>query len=737
MFEQRLRILLVCCALAVLVVVGRLFQIQVVQASYYRDRAHRALMLRPEQLPFIRGSILDRTGEILVSDEASWDICMDFDAIAASIDPQSMITPEFLTKLKRWYRAGEGDPDEIRQRLTATFATEIKVMWDFLATLDIGESTPSSRAIRDKAHKLHDRIKAVRSYLARVRGFDDPIREEKQAHAVLPGLTADAQIYARERISRFPWLHVRDASSRTFAPDTESFAHVLGRMGRAQAAHLVEDPDRDDKHRRYLADEPIGIMGIEKTGERMLRGRRGQIRFDRDGNILAEHSFEPMHGHDVRLTIHAPLQRKLFAALRDRVNRIPDSPGGAIVVIDVTNREILALVSYPSYDPELFNEDYEELSRDSVGLPLTFRAAACAYAPGSTIKPLVCLEGLTSGVINMDTHETCTGYLFEEVRNAWRCWPIAGSGQRMRHGTVSVVEALKGSCNIFMYRLGDRLGVDRICGAFDMVGIGRTTGTGLIEESEGLNPDRAWLERNARYGITPGKARHFAMGQAEILMTPMQVANVMATYADGRYQQLSIVQSNVTRPAWDLPCAPKHLLAIKTGMYQVVNASDGTAFKTAFLDDPRWAICGKTGSATVSARPSMYRIPFIDEGEDRVARIPATSRKEATDKFLWDHPRATFDPGDIKVVEEWPARPPDDGGGHSHAWFGAFLQRVDASGRPLWSETPRYAFSVLVEFGGSGGRTSGPLAKQVASTLIEMFERPRNEQDMRDAGAVP
>jgi len=488
------------------------------------------------------------------------------------------------------------------------------------------------------------------------------------------------------------------------------------------AADIENDPAADDPFACYRGDEDRGISGVEWAGESVLRGRRGQIVLDRDGNTILSEMIEAQNGRDAALTIDAELQRRLYRLLGETVEHIPESSGGAIVVLDVASREVLALVSYPGYDPNGFDAQYAALRDDTVRLPLRFRAVANRYAPGSTIKPLACLTGLASGVIDLSSRETCTGYLFEEYRDRWRCWQMHGTSARKAHGSVDVVEALTGSCNVFMYRLGERIGVDGLCSAFDMVGIGRSTGIGLREETWGINPTPSWLQTYKTLRATPGMARLYAIGQGELSMTPLQVANLMATYASGTYREVTLIDMGEEKPAWTLPGTPAMWQAVRRGMYGVVNDPQGTAYHQAHFEHERYVLVGKTGSATAHPMPTAYRATFVDAaGQERVEVVPAGSRSEAIERFERLYPAATFDPDAVVVASKWPTGPPESGDNHSHAWFGGYLQARAPSGEPDWSRRPRIAFSALVEFGGSGGRTSGPLAKQIAATVLEVF----------------
>jgi cell division protein FtsI/penicillin-binding protein 2 len=357
-----------------------------------------------------------------------------------------------------------------------------------------------------------------------------------------------------------------------------------------------------------------------------------------------------------------------------------------------------------------------------VGLPLRFRALSNRYAPGSTIKPFVCLTGLASGVIDLDSREQCTGYLLEEHRDRWRCWQMHGTSQRKAHGDVDVVEALTGSCNIFMYRLGEYLSVDALTSAFDMVGVGKSTGIGFVEEAYGINPTSSWLATHKGMRTTAGLARLYAIGQGELSMTPLQVANLMATYASGRYREVTLVDSESEKPSWTLPGDRANWQAIRRGMYGVVNDPDGTAYQFAHFVHDRYALIGKTGSATAYAWPTSYTVGYVDEsGQSRVEHVNGGSRSDAMERFSLLFPSITIDAKNVEVATRWPAVDAGPGEDHSHAWFGGYLQRLDDAGQPDWATEPRIAFAALVEFGGSGGRTSGPLGRRIAATIIETF----------------
>ena len=205
-------------------------------------------------------------------------------------------------------------------------------------------------------------------------------------------------------------------------------------------------------------------------------------------------------------------------------------------------------------------------------------------------------------------------------------------------------------------------------------------------------------------------------------MTPLQVANLMATYASGRYRHVTLTRKESASPEWTIPAASEHWTAIRRGIFGVVNDPDGTAYKYAHFEHDRYAICGKTGSATAHRWPTSYRIRYVSgEGEEKVGIVRAGARAPAIERFMSQHPEATLHPSEVQIATRWPPTPPTPGERYSHAWFGGFLQDIDAAGQPDWSLEPRIAFAILVEFGGSGGQTSGPMAKAVARELLDVL----------------
>ncbi len=708
MFERRVKTILAVLAAAMIVLFVRLIDLQIIHANEFRQQAADALLLPAQSLPFVRGQILDRLGTLLASDKPTWDIMIDYGLLAENED--------YLAAMRRRYRRMPEYKDQTDAAvIERVVEQDIAQMWQELAYF----GGRGQEELRARSADITNRIKRIRQLVARNRGFDAPIAEELLPHSVVAGLDDQQQVEARRMFERYPWIKIQASTGRVYSAE-ESLGHLLGRTKPVDAEQLESDPFVDDEFRRYRGDETYGFTGVEYSAESMLRGRRGVFHKNRKGEVLQD--VEPQDGQEVHLTIRVDLQAALYDLLIRELPSFPYSPGGSIVVLDVATRDVLALVSCPGYDPNLFQSSYAELRDDSIQMPLRFRAVSNIYNPGSIIKPLTCLAGLGAGVITLETRYDCSGYLFPEqpLAGASKCWTIPGTSRRKSHGPVDVVKALEGSCNIFMYKIGQSLGVDPLCSYFQMAGIGQPSGINLLEESIGINPYASVLSHRFNRRVQRADPRLFAIGQAEVAVTPIQAANLMATIADGQFRKVRLIQSNPLWPVDQLPVSEHHWQAIREGLFGVVNAADGTAQRYAFFEHPMYALAGKTGSATTKARPVRYRIDYQgQDGQKGFTVLPGGSKREVKDVFELSHPEVEVPYEHIKLIERYPPHLPAGGGNHAHAWFACFLQSIDERGRPRYEVLPRIALAVLVEFGGSGGRASGSIAKKAAQIIID------------------
>ncbi len=362
-------------------------------------------------------------------------------------------------------------------------------------------------------------------------------------------------------------------------------AHVIGYVGRA---------DIDEENYHFYLPEMDGRRGIERVYNEQLAGEAGGklLRVDASGFRHDEtREKEAVAGRDLVLTIDLHIQRALTKALEG--NR------GAAVLMDPRNGNVLALVSAPSFNPNLFSpaisaKDWKSINGDPE-VPLLNRAVAGLYAPGSTFKPMTAIAAMETGVASGVTHYNCPGY-FKLGNVTFRCWKKSG------HGNIGMQKAIEQSCNAYFCQLGIKCGIERIYTASDFCGFGHITGIDLDGEKQGLMPNDAWKRKALRDGWRQGDTCNISIGQGAILATPLQMAVFTAAIANGGNvfrprltAQIPDQGDLLRRMTW----SPATLQVVRAGMRDVIQADTGTG-KRARIDAAEMA--GKTGTAEYGSR---------------------------------------------------------------------------------------------------------------------------------------
>lgn len=389
---------------------------------------------------------------------------------------------------------------------------------------------------------------------------------------------------------------------RTYAKGRMA-AHILGRTGIIYAEEY--EKLKDDG---YGMNDIIGKDGLEAVLEPYLKGGDGyrRIRLSSSGRYSEEvASKDPQPGNYAELTIDSELQAATESALKAGISSAVDSSGaGAAIAVDPNTGEVLAIASYPDYNPETFGEDYDTLINEKSN-PLFNRALNGAYAPGSTFKILTSIAGLESGLIEPDTYITDRGVYtyFSDYRPTCLAYSSSGS----THGTINVSEAIGVSCNYFFYDIGRRMGIETIDEYCEKFGLGLPTG---IELSEGRGTvagpeERAALDQEWH----PGDVLQAAIGQSDNLFTPAQIASYICTVLNkgtryrlhlvkqiGDYETGEIVMKKDPEVLSENPISDSTFAAVKEGMRQVV--ADGTA--AGVFNNTSLKVGGKTGTAEVS-----------------------------------------------------------------------------------------------------------------------------------------
>jgi penicillin-binding protein 2 len=394
-------------------------------------------------------------------------------------------------------------------------------------------------------------------------------------------------------------------------------SHVLGYVGRMpaeEADHYLNQPGAD-----YAVSDPVGLMGVEANYEEELRGRKGLKHievdaFEREVNTLAVDP--PVPGNNLILTLDLDLQQAAESALREGMHRV-NSTAGVIIAMNPQDGQILAMVSLPSYDNNLFtggisSEDYQRLSIDPER-PLVNHAISGQYPPGSTFKIVAAAAGLEEGVIELETRRSCQGELLLPNKyfpndptkaQVFKCWNPWG------HGSLNIIDALALSCDIYFYQVGGGfedfvgLGMDRLGEYARLFGFGAPTEIALPGESPGLIPSDRWKRVNYGESWVTGDTYNAVIGQGYVLVTPLQLLNAAAAVANwGTLYRPQVVdqvidtEGKVVRDVApevlrQLPLSTETLDIVRRGMRAAVTT--GTAHR---INLAEVAVAGKTGTA--------------------------------------------------------------------------------------------------------------------------------------------
>jgi len=386
----------------------------------------------------------------------------------------------------------------------------------------------------------------------------------------------------------------------------------------AQLIGFTAEVSREDLERdaagRYASGDIVGKFGIEKFLDSHLRGESGaeQVEVNVAGKAVRSLGRIPATtGDNVVLTIDSALQETAWKALGDRA--------GALVALDPRNGDVLALVSSPSFDPNLFNggisfDDWEGISNDPRH-PMENRSISGQYPPASTYKPIIAAAALEEGLITPETSFFCNG-AFELGDRSFRCWQEKG------HGHVKLHRALVESCDVYFYNVGKMLGVDRIAFYARTFGLGAPLGVDLPREKSGLIPTKQWKLARLKESWQPGETISISIGQGFNLVTPLQLAGVYAALANGgtiyRPRLVKQLESSDGRVIKEyepekqatLPVRPEYIRIINKARWGVVNERGGTGYALRRKEED---VAGKTGTAQVVG------IPRDEKGRKRSA----------------------------------------------------------------------------------------------------------------------
>jgi len=452
-------------------------------------------------------------------------------------------------------------------------------------------------------------------------------------------------------------------------PYKENFTHILGYVSQANENDLLTNENIKEK---FVPGLKVGKTGLEKSFEKKLIGSNSVERYEVNayGRRISQLAFQKGDkGETIKLTIDTKIQELANELLKEK--------SGSICVMDIYSGAIIAMHSSPSFDPNSFvfgiSQDEWQLIRNNPMKPLVNKSLSGNYSPGSTIKPIVALSALENEIISPDFTVQCKGHKnpLELYGQTYHCWKKEG------HGYVNLRGAMKQSCDTYFYEVARRLGVDRLSVTAKKFGLGEKVFRDIFHnEKKGLIPNTEWKKNALGRNWVLGETIITGIGQGFIQTTPIQLCLMTAQIANGGYKIYPKIVANDDNQYADkfIPLYKKarNIKIVQEAMFSSTNEVRGTSYRSR-LDDPKYQFAGKTGTSQVKKITERDR-----ELDLKTFQIPYEERDHAL-----------------------------------YIAFGPY-------------KNPRYALSIIIEHGGSGGTVAAPLAKELFKMIIDRHEIRKN-----------
>lgn len=758
MFKFRMKILLGVAVFVAVALVLRLYGLQIRGGARARREIELQRVSRYRPIRARRGRILARgkggVGTVeLVANKASFEVRVYYPVM----EPDRWWIRSQIRKMRKESKSKvRGRPTEAE--LTA-LDDQIAEFWDRLSRItDQQPEQLGSR--RGRIVKSVRRIvRGTERHQRRLGhlGADDhlayEILEQRMYYPVVVDIDDAQAVRLRLALADQRWVRVDPSSSRMFKSG-KTLCHILGRTRRIPGTLVdrysypdpKDDDDRDpNEDIEYMPGQMEGFSGLELAYNKELTGTGGWVRLDDPPEIVVM----PEDGEDIVLTIDIELQRYCERRVQEQVDELYYATAGAAVVLDLRDNSLIALASVPTYNLPPTAEELDRLYGDAKHQPTQNRALNVAHAPGSIIKPIVAQIAFDLGKISTGHTQYCYGRMFRDYPDRFRCWkPPPG------HGSIGTIEAISQSCDVFFYRVGQKITANLLADSYRRFGLGSRPGGIRLPCGLGLVPDENWMERVHGRKFGDGDARNLAIGQGDLLITPVQGAVMLSTLLTGRFSPVRLVEGDRVGPGVGLNLDPRgHRIAL-AGMERAV--TDGTAHKYAYTD--RVDLAGKTGSAQTSRRNIRWSITYKDpagvtksfetdeffrhaigklrreyrmkgrpvggageigadlsvvscktilDGRVEINRSVVVTAKEPS--------RSEITVLSTKAIAKWPefreqdiqpGRPNDP----AHAWFVGYFP----------TDRPRLVIVVMIEYGMAGGSGTGPVFKDIALKCLEL-----------------
>ena len=629
-----------------IILIIQLFNLQIVHGEEYREQSNTRLT-RETILEAARGKILDRTGSVLVTSETTFGLELYKSKVSSDVLNNAML--KIVDTLAKY---GKKTPDTFKIEVNPfryTIEGEELEKWQKENGITVGKTAEQvfneykqRYDIKDKTLEEARKIIGLRYEISRA-GYSST-----RAFRLADNVSREAIAEFCEKSAEFPGVNIVVEPKRQYTSGKVA-SHILGYTGRIQKEQYEKNKDI------YDINDIVGKTGIEYTFEKYLKGQNGvkQIDMGVDGTASGEYVTEDaIAGSNIVLTIDANLQRIVEDALAANIQKIAeggfgkvyDAQAGSAVVMNVKTGEVLAMASYPDYEPSKFVDgisvaDWNEYNTNP-NRPLINKAIQTSHAPGSTFKMVSAIAALESGVVTPDEEINDTG-VYYLGNTSWKCWYY--TDYHVGHGWQNVGGAIKNSCNFYFYEVGNRMGIDALDKYAKYFGLGEKTGIELDGETKGVLASKESKKEILKEGWVPGDMLNAVIGQGLNEFSPLQMAKYISILANGgKKVDATIVKTIINADGSEVPkeeikqyikeklglkdaeddgttINPEYLRVVLEGMRSVTEEG-GTAYSR--FKDFEISVGGKTGSAeALGGKVNAWFVGFAPFEDPEIAIV--------------------------------------------------------------------------------------------------------------------
>ena len=635
---------LIIYAIGIIIIV-KLFSLQIVNGKEYLEKSNSRLT-RETVVKASRGNIFDCNGNILAGTKIKYSL----ELYKSKIETEQL-NNTILNAINVLEKNSDTYIDEFPITINPIqykFSDEEKTKnWLERKKIDVNSSAEQALNFYIEKYKLTNySLEDARKIIAVRYGIEENGYTAMRAYTISENISEESVLIFEEQNNSFPGMAIEKTPIRSYTYGKLA-SHVLGYVGKISSEEY-------NSLEGYSISDYIGKTGIEYAFEGYLKGQDGikQTDMSIDGTITGEYiTEEAVSGDDVTLTIDANIQdvaEKYLKELIEKIRnggfgRVYDAKSGAVVALNVKTGEVIAMSSYPDFEPQLFidgisTEKWDEYTKGERSALLN-RTIQSAYAPGSVFKMATAIAGLESGAIT-NTETIYDSGVYYYGGSSWRCWTYTDYG--VGHGSLNVAGAIKHSCNYFFYETAKRMGIDTLVKYARYLGLGSKTGIELAGEEAGMLASKETSEELGQewYG---GNALNAAIGQGDNSFTPIQIAKYIAmitngghdiditlikeiTKADGTTIDKDKVEEYINNRLGikkeekdDIQISEETIKTVMEGMRSVTTDTGGTAYSV--FKNFEIEVGGKTGSAEAGKNVNAWFTGFAPYDDPEIAVV--------------------------------------------------------------------------------------------------------------------